>query len=218
VPPSRCLVALLPASLGQVSKALPGEIIDVHGEQNGSVYQEVTLGGSDVVQVRPLAERSRRWLECCLDCKHGGHSSHPPPKVYRQGCRAGALVPGLVPGFHVTAGALYCHRNTVRNRLQHLEELTGQSLAEPSGLTLLSVAATGARLLGLWADQSQACRGLNGQDVPDRPRSLLFRTRTATKPYAPVRQQERCPFGQCAIAACPRRAGQAPPDGCPRHR
>lgn len=50
------------------------------------------------------------------------------------------------------ASELYCHRNTVRNRLQRLEELTGQSLAEPRGITLLSVAATGARLLGPLGD------------------------------------------------------------------
>ena len=48
----------------------------------------------------------------------------------------------------VTAEQLYCHRNTVRNRLQRLEELTGQSLADPRGITCLSIAAAGARLLG----------------------------------------------------------------------
>ena len=48
----------------------------------------------------------------------------------------------------VTAEQLYCHRNTVRNRLQRVEELSGQSLSDPRGIAGLSIAAEGARLLG----------------------------------------------------------------------
>ncbi len=47
------------------------------------------------------------------------------------------------------ATALYCHRNTVRNRLQRLEELTGRSLENPRGLAELYMASEAVRLLGL---------------------------------------------------------------------
>ena len=46
------------------------------------------------------------------------------------------------------AEALYCHRNTVRNRLQRLEELTGRSLEDPRGLAELFVASEAVTLLG----------------------------------------------------------------------
>ena len=45
------------------------------------------------------------------------------------------------------ARQLYCHRNTVRNRLHRLEALSGQSLSDPRGAAGLSIAAQGARLL-----------------------------------------------------------------------
>ncbi len=45
------------------------------------------------------------------------------------------------------ARRLYCHRNTVRNRLHRLEALSGQSLSDPRGVAGLSIAAYGARLL-----------------------------------------------------------------------
>ena len=46
-----------------------------------------------------------------------------------------------------TARRLYCHRNTVRNRLHRLEVLSGQSLSDPRGVAALSMAAQGARIL-----------------------------------------------------------------------
>jgi PucR C-terminal helix-turn-helix domain/GGDEF-like domain len=46
------------------------------------------------------------------------------------------------------ATALFCHRNTVRNRLQRLEELTGRSLEDPRGLAELYLASEAVTLLG----------------------------------------------------------------------
>ncbi|MEV5322226.1 helix-turn-helix domain-containing protein [Streptomyces sp. NPDC052687] len=42
---------------------------------------------------------------------------------------------------------LYCHRNTVLNRLRRFEQLTGRSLARPSDLVEISLALTARRLL-----------------------------------------------------------------------
>jgi DNA-binding PucR family transcriptional regulator len=44
---------------------------------------------------------------------------------------------------------LYCHRNTVRNRLQRVEQLTGRSTASPQATSELYAALTAVRLLGL---------------------------------------------------------------------
>lgn len=42
---------------------------------------------------------------------------------------------------------LFCHRNTVRNRMQRIEALTGKSLTDPIGSAEVYVAATAARLV-----------------------------------------------------------------------
>ncbi|CAM5271106.1 hypothetical protein SGLAM104S_02611 [Streptomyces glaucescens] len=42
---------------------------------------------------------------------------------------------------------LYCHRNTVLNRLRRFEQLTGRSLARPTDLVEISLALTARRLL-----------------------------------------------------------------------
>ncbi len=57
----------------------------MHGEQNGSVYQEVTLGRSDVGPVRTLAEGRARVLECCLDSQYGDHGPHLHPRHTARG-------------------------------------------------------------------------------------------------------------------------------------
>lgn len=48
----------------------------MHSEQNGPIYQEVTLGSSDVAPVCPLAEGRAGVLECCLNGKRGNHGPH----------------------------------------------------------------------------------------------------------------------------------------------
>jgi PucR C-terminal helix-turn-helix domain/GGDEF-like domain len=50
------------------------------------------------------------------------------------------------------ARRLYCHRNTIRNRLHRIEELSGHSFSDPRGMAGLSIAAYGAVLLGMAAD------------------------------------------------------------------
>jgi hypothetical protein len=70
----------------------------VHGEQNGSVYQQVALGRSDVTPVSPLAEDRAGVLECCFDCKHGDHNPHLRPRYTARGPGwAGPLVPTEPP-------------------------------------------------------------------------------------------------------------------------
>ncbi|GAA3156841.1 helix-turn-helix domain-containing protein [Planomonospora alba] len=45
------------------------------------------------------------------------------------------------------AGQLYCHRNTVFNRIRRIEQLTGRSLARPLDIVELSLALDAVRLL-----------------------------------------------------------------------
>ena len=69
--------------------AFPGEVIDVHGEQNRSVYQEVPLNGSDVAPVSPLAEDRAGGHESCINCKHGHHSPHLQLRYSVSGAKPG---------------------------------------------------------------------------------------------------------------------------------
>jgi DNA-binding PucR family transcriptional regulator len=45
------------------------------------------------------------------------------------------------------AGQLYCHRNTVFNRIRRIEQLTGRSLARPLDIVELTLALDAVRLL-----------------------------------------------------------------------
>lgn len=47
-----------------------------------------------------------------------------------------------------SGGLLFCHRNTVRNRLRRIEDLTGRSLGDPRGIAELYVAAKAISLFG----------------------------------------------------------------------
>ncbi|WP_326821591.1 helix-turn-helix domain-containing protein [Streptosporangium sp. NBC_01639] len=47
------------------------------------------------------------------------------------------------------AGQLYCHRNTVFNRIRRIEQLTGRSLARPLDIVELALALDAVRLLPL---------------------------------------------------------------------
>ena len=60
--------------------AIPGQVADVHGEQNGAIYQEVALGRSDIAPVSLLAEDRADVLESRINGKHGDHSSHLHPR------------------------------------------------------------------------------------------------------------------------------------------
>jgi PucR C-terminal helix-turn-helix domain/GGDEF-like domain len=52
----------------------------------------------------------------------------------------------------VAAAKLHVHRNTVRYRLKRVEDLTGRSLAEPTGIAELHLALAAARILHLPGD------------------------------------------------------------------
>ena len=65
--------------------ALAGKLIDVHGEQDRSIDQQVPLGRSDVAPVSPVAEDRAGALEGCLNCKHGDHRPHLQPRHTARG-------------------------------------------------------------------------------------------------------------------------------------
>ena len=79
----------------------------MHGKQNGSVCQKVTLGRSDVAPVSLLAEDRAGALECCLDCKHGDHSPHlHPTHTVRLPGRVRGFGPRRRPGILAAQGDL----------------------------------------------------------------------------------------------------------------
>ena len=55
-----------------------------------------------------------------------------------------------------TAGRMFCHRNTVRNRLQRIETLTGRTLADPRGMAELCLAVKALALAPHWRDRTRA--------------------------------------------------------------
>ncbi|MGZ6964338.1 MAG: PucR family transcriptional regulator [Acidimicrobiia bacterium] len=68
------------------------------------------------------------------------------------------------------ADLLYCHPNTVRNRLRRIQELTGRSFTEPMDVAELATAAYALRVANataLWGSQS---RKLAGRTLVHQPR------------------------------------------------
>ena len=56
VPPNRFRQRpLWPAGI-RADAAISGQVVYVHGEQNGAIYQKITLGRSDIAAVSLLAE------------------------------------------------------------------------------------------------------------------------------------------------------------------
>ena len=69
---------LRPAGI-RTAAAIPVLVVDVHGEQNGTIYQEVTFGRSDIAPVSLLVEDRADVLESLINGKHGDHGSHLHP-------------------------------------------------------------------------------------------------------------------------------------------
>lgn len=86
VPPNRYWERPFWPARRQAGTAVPGQVVDVHSEQNGAIYQEITFGWGDVAPVGLLAKDRADTLECRINGKHGDHSSHLHPQAYRQEC------------------------------------------------------------------------------------------------------------------------------------
>jgi hypothetical protein len=76
VPPSRFRQRPFWPARIRVGTAIPGLVIDAHGEQNRAIYQEVTLGRSDIAPLCLLAEDRAGAFECLINGKYSDHSSH----------------------------------------------------------------------------------------------------------------------------------------------
>ncbi|WP_460862052.1 helix-turn-helix domain-containing protein, partial [Nocardiopsis coralliicola] len=68
------------------------------------------------------------------------HALHALPGHERERLVETFLVYARAGSVAETAGALYCHRNTVLNRLARLEELTGRRPARPADAAVLLLA------------------------------------------------------------------------------
>ena len=55
---------------------IPGQVIDPHGEKDGTVNQEITLGRGNAAPVSLLAEQLAHVLECLVNGKNCKHDSH----------------------------------------------------------------------------------------------------------------------------------------------
>jgi hypothetical protein len=60
----------------RVDATILGQVIEVHSEQNGAIYQEVTLGRSDIAPVSLFPEDRAGVLKCRINGKHSDHSPH----------------------------------------------------------------------------------------------------------------------------------------------
>ena len=103
--------------LTQVSERLPESLLVVAPAVTRLLVQEA-LG--PVLALRPH-EREDLLLTLEQVLQHGGSPTH-------------------------AARALFCHRNTVINRLQRVEQLTGRSLSRPRDRLVLELALLAVRL------------------------------------------------------------------------
>ena len=69
--------------------AIPSQVVDGHGEQNGAINQKVTLCRSDAGLVSLLTEDRAGVLECRVNGKHGDHSFHLHPRNTAKDARPG---------------------------------------------------------------------------------------------------------------------------------
>ena len=60
----------------RVGAIIPSQVIDPHGEQDGTVNQEITLGRGDAAPVSLLAEQPAHVLKCLVNGKNGKHDYH----------------------------------------------------------------------------------------------------------------------------------------------
>jgi hypothetical protein len=69
----------------------------------------------------------------------------------------------------IAATKLHLHRNTVRYRLKRVEDLTGRSLAEPTGIAELHLALEAARILQLAGDRTASGNAASLASPADEP-------------------------------------------------
>jgi hypothetical protein len=67
----------------RVGVIIPSQVIDPHGEQDGPVNQEITLGRGDAAPVSLLAEQRAHVPKRLVNGKNCKHGRSPPPQVYR---------------------------------------------------------------------------------------------------------------------------------------
>ena len=89
VPPNRFRSRPFWSAGARADAAILGQVVDVHGEQNGAIYQEVTLGRSDIAPISLLAEDRADVLERFINGKHGDHTSHLHPRHTARDARPG---------------------------------------------------------------------------------------------------------------------------------
>ncbi|HSE71712.1 MAG TPA: helix-turn-helix domain-containing protein [Nocardioidaceae bacterium] len=135
----RCGVAPVTAGLGKVPRAVrtAQEIADVLPHDAHDPYEVrdawILLAGSRLGELAPaLADSVLRGLE-------GMHAGE------RERLLETAVAFTRTGSAGDTAHALYCHRNTVVNRLRRLGELTGLDLSRPQDAALLLVATSWTR-------------------------------------------------------------------------
>ena len=76
MPPGRFRQRPFRAAGIRVGAIIPSQVIDPHGEQDGTVNQEITLGRGDAAPVSLLAEQPAHVLKRLVNGKNCKHDSH----------------------------------------------------------------------------------------------------------------------------------------------